>query len=122
VYILREGELFPLLLSLPTGSLKAFTKYIKTQLSKGRKSNAVVTRFGIKKVTNAGGIAYSQATFSFYRELSPEEHALIQSLSEQMKQFASAIGFDADNVTGEENPFVDAETGEVIEALENQNV
>jgi hypothetical protein len=37
VYILREGEMFPLLLSLPTGSLKAFTKYIKVQLSKGRK-------------------------------------------------------------------------------------
>ena len=27
IYILREGEVFPLLLSLPTGSLKEFTRY-----------------------------------------------------------------------------------------------
>jgi len=43
VYILREGELFPLLLSLPTGSLKAFTRFIKQQLSKGYKLNSIVT-------------------------------------------------------------------------------
>ena len=28
IYILREGDVFPMLLSLPTGSLKVFTKYI----------------------------------------------------------------------------------------------
>jgi len=61
VYILREGELFPLLLSLPTGSLKAFTRFVKQQLSKGRKLNAVVTKFALKKAVNTGGIAYSQA-------------------------------------------------------------
>ena len=32
VYVLREGEVFPLLLSLPTGSLKEFTKYLKRLL------------------------------------------------------------------------------------------
>jgi hypothetical protein len=36
IYVLREGEVFPLLLSLPTGSLKEFTKYIKKLLSKGK--------------------------------------------------------------------------------------
>ena len=32
IYVLREGEIFPLLLSLPTGSLKEFTRYIKRLL------------------------------------------------------------------------------------------
>lgn len=32
LYILREGELFPITLSLPTGSLKSFTNYVKSQL------------------------------------------------------------------------------------------
>lgn len=36
IYVLMEGELFPMVLSLPTGSLKEFTKYLKRQLSKGR--------------------------------------------------------------------------------------
>ncbi|GHV17355.1 hypothetical protein FACS189425_03420 [Clostridia bacterium] len=44
IYVLREGEIFPLLLSLPTGSLKEFTKYIKTLLSKGRIVAALVSR------------------------------------------------------------------------------
>jgi len=64
IYILREGELIPLLLTLPTGSMKEFSVYIKRLLAKGRKSSAVVTRFSLKKVTNAGGIAYSQAQFT----------------------------------------------------------
>ncbi|MCL1899157.1 MAG: hypothetical protein FWG11_01315, partial [Promicromonosporaceae bacterium] len=64
IYILREGELFPMLLSLPTGSLPAFTKYMMGLITKGRKSNSVVTRFSLQKATNKGGIEYSQAKFS----------------------------------------------------------
>lgn len=41
VFLLREGELFPLILSLPTGSMREFSRYIKRLLSKGKKSNMV---------------------------------------------------------------------------------
>ena len=44
LYILREGELFPVALSLPTGSLKTFTNYVKRQLTKGRKISQIVTK------------------------------------------------------------------------------
>ena len=44
IYVLMEGELFPMVLSLPTGSLKEFTKYLKRQLSKGRKLNQKLVR------------------------------------------------------------------------------
>jgi hypothetical protein len=94
VYILREGEVFPLLLTLPTGSLKAFTKYLKTQLSKGKTSSEIVTKFGLKKVTNSGGIAYSQAVFTLDRALTPEELAVIKPISEQIKTYASRVAFD----------------------------
>jgi len=59
IYVMKEGEIFPLLLSLPTGSLKEFTRYIKRLLSKGRKSNAVVTRFTLQKATSSTGVVYS---------------------------------------------------------------
>jgi hypothetical protein len=96
VYILREGELFPLLLSLPTGSLKNFTKYLKNQLSKGRKSNSAVTKFSLKKVANKTGIDYSQCDFAFERALSPDELALVAPMSEQMKSYAKSVAFDAE--------------------------
>lgn len=115
IYVLREGEIFPLLLSLPTGSLKEFSRYIKRLLSKGKKSNAVVTRFSLKKATNSSGIAYSQAQFAIDRELANEEYALISKLSEQVKSYSHRIGYDVE--VREAEILVDLETGEVIEAL-----
>ena len=115
VFLLREGELFPMILSLPTGSLREFSRYIKRLLSKGRKSNTVVTRFSLKKATNSSGIAYSQAAFGVDRVLSEEEQRLIQTLTEQVKAYSSTVGFDAE----EPDPAisVDPETGEVVEPL-----
>ena len=117
IYVLREGEIFPLLLSLPTGSLKDFSRYIKRLLGKGRRSNAVVTRFTLKKAANAGGIAYSQAQFTVDRVLTPEEVALISKLSEQVKTYSKHVGFDVATDASEITPAVDPETGEVIEPL-----
>ena len=76
IYLLREGELFPMILSLPTGSLKEFSRFLMKQLSKGNKSNMIVTRFSLKKAVNGNGIAFSQAQFSFDRKLTKEEYVL----------------------------------------------
>lgn len=121
IYLLREGEIFPLLLSLPTGSLKEFTKYIKRLLGKGRKSNSVVTRFSLKKATNSGGLAYSQAQFAVDRPLTADEFALINKMSEQVKEFSKNVAFDYDSVEEiDEMPMenIDPETGEIIEPLQ----
>ncbi len=115
IYVLREGEIFPMILSLPTGSLKEFSRYIKRLLSKGRKSNSVVTRFSLKKTTNSGGITFSQAQFAIDRVLSPQEHALIETLSEQVKAYSQDFGYEPE---GSDTPAVDMETGEVIQPLE----
>ena len=137
IYVLREGEIFPLLLSLPTGSLQEFTRYIKRLLSRGRKSNAVVTRFTLRKATNAGGIAYSQAQFAIDRTLTPEEHALVEKLSEQVKSYAQRVEIDEDvnecerssravhgvneheqsSCSNSHVPSCDPDTGEIIEPL-----
>lgn len=115
IFLLREGELFPLILSLPTGSMREFSRYIKRLLSKGKKSNMVVTRFSLKKATNSSGIAYSQAQFAVDRSLTAEEQILINRLSEQVKTYSRRVGFDTEEA--ETAPLVDPETGEVIEAL-----
>ena len=124
IFILREGEVFPLLLSLPTGSLKEFTKYIKRLLSKGRKSNAVVTRFTLRKATSAGGVIYSQAQFAVDRPLSPEEYSMIERLTGQIKLYSDRVAFDyePDGDLANTDCAVDEETGEVIQPLGGTHV
>jgi len=115
LYILREGELFPITLSLPTGSLKTFTNYVKSQLSRGRKLNQVVTRISLKKATNASGIAFSQAVFAFDRMLNPEERTAIESIAETVKAYAANL--TPASYVDDDQALVDPETGEIIEPL-----
>ena len=61
-------------------------------------------------------MVYSQAQFAIDRPLSPEEHVLIEKLSEQVKAYARRVGFDED-VPEEAPPEVDPDTGELIEPL-----
>jgi hypothetical protein len=121
IFVLREGEIFPMLLSLPTGSLRELTRYLKRLLSKGRKSNSVITRFSLKKAVNSTGIAYSQAQFTADRLLTAEEYSLIEKLTEQVKSYSKQIAFDYDNsAVDAEEINVDPTTGEVIETLGGQ--
>jgi hypothetical protein len=119
VYVLREGELLPMVLSLPTGSLKNFSRFIASQLSKGKKPYQYVTRFSLKKATNSGGIIYSQSQFKVDRYLTGEELPLIKTLSEQIKLYAQNVGYD-NQADVPDDIVVNSETGEVIEPLGGQ--
>lgn len=101
LYLLREGELFPVMLSLPTGSLKELSRYLMRLLTKGIKSNEVVTKFSLVKATNKGGIAYAKASFQIERKLTAEEMPLVAGLSERIKKLSGNVGFeDVDNEPG----------------------
>lgn len=115
LYILREGELFPVVLSLPTGSLRAFTNYVKRQLTRGRKLSQIVTRVSLKKAASGAGIAYSQAVFTFERVLSQEEIEALAGVTESCRAYAA--NFAPTMMAEDDAPFIDAETGEVMEPL-----
>lgn len=117
LYILRENEIFPIVLSLPTGSLKTFTNYVKSQLTKGRKLSDVVTKITLKKATNASGIAFSQAIFSFDRVLSFAEKSAIARVVESTKAYATRLNPVSVTDVNDTVAFVDRESGEVIEPL-----
>lgn len=110
MYLLREGEIFPVILSLLTSSNKEFSRYIKRLLSKGKKSDSVVTKFSLKKAVNKAGISYSQVQFSVARELDTKEIELIKNYSEQVKSYAQS----KDNFQK-----VDITTGEIIDSGES---
>lgn len=103
-----------MILSLPTGSLKGFTRYLMRILPKYKNSNAVVTRFTLKKANSNTGIAYSQAQFSVDRVLTPEEYALVSVMSDQVKELSASVGYDTEEANAVN---VNPETGEIIEPL-----
>ena len=114
LYLLREGEILPILMTLPTGSIPEFTKYITRLVAKGKHANTVVTKFALKKAQNSTGINYSQATFATVRSLNPAEKAAIDSMSAQVKAMARTVNIE--DVADEPIP-VEPQTGEAAEPL-----
>lgn len=110
MYLLRENEIFPVILSLPTSSNREFSRYIKRLLSRGKKSDSVVTKFSLKKAVNKTGISYSQVQFSMERELENTEIELTKNYSEQVKSYARSKA----NLQE-----VDITTGEIIDSEES---
>ena len=96
IFILREHEAFPTILSLPTASIGDFSKYIVRLVSKGKKSNQVVTKFSLKKVQNAGGITYSKVVLATERDLDDAEMQNIQKMTEQVKTLALQLHEQSD--------------------------
>ena len=119
LYLLREGELFPMLLTIPTGSLSMLSKYLKVLIAKRNTSATVVTQFSIKRETNQTGIAYPQVKFAVARKLTPDEIPLIKRMSSQIKEYSQNVGLDGDNSSSfdEVEEIVDPETGEVTRPL-----
>ena len=117
LYILPEGELFPQMFCVPTGSLKEFSQYLKRQLSRGRRLSQIVTKITLKKATSSGGIAYSQCVFTFERMLDAAEQAAIAPVIEQAKAYAANLTVAQMAQITEDAPMVDPATGETIEAL-----
>lgn len=86
VYILREGETIPLLLTLPPTSLKNFADYLALRIvTRGLRSYSVITKIALKRVKNADGISYSQAIFSMVDKLPPEQIKAMAEFAEGIK-------------------------------------
>ena len=115
LYILQENEFFPVMLSLPPGSVGSYTNYVKRLVSKGLRPNSVVTKITLKKASSADGINFSQAVFKNDRLLTAQEKQALAPMVEQMKEMASNLTPSA--LVEDDAPFVDTETGEVIEPL-----
>ena len=118
LYLLRENELFPMTLNLPTGSLRGFTKYVQSLLTVHKRPHQVVTRISLRKASSSSNIEFSQAVFKCVRALTPEEQTGIDSMVAQVRGIADSLNtsalIPADDA---DNPFVDPETGEIIQPL-----
>lgn len=86
VYLLKDGESLPVLVSVPPTSRKAFEQYLKFLVQKSMKRYyGVVTRIGLITQQNKQGINYSQAVFSKVADLTKEETKAIKDFAELLK-------------------------------------
>jgi hypothetical protein len=111
IYILRSGEAFPLLLTLPPTSIKNFGDYVlKRVISKGCRTYEVITKITLKRAQNSTGISYSQAQFSLVAPLGTEEKEFMRRYSENIKAVTRQLVVDEYEDApppqdGEEMPF-----------------
>lgn len=95
VYMVREGNHVPLILSLPPTSLKYMRDYIGKQiLLKGMRCYDAITRITLKKEKSSGGIAYSRAAFAFAGKLTDEQRTAAAAMAASIKQTDRNIGID----------------------------
>lgn len=110
VFILQDGELFPVMLSLPVTSVKSFTEYVKRAVIKGKRTSAFITKVSLAKEKSADGIEYSKCVFTKDADLSPEKAA-------QAYEYALSIKGMIGKATSEampEEPSWDAEEQEAF--------
>ena len=102
LYLLLDGEAFPMVLSLPTGSLKDFSRYLMRCLPKWGKSSAGITRFSLTKAINKGGIAYTKVRFQMDRALTEGEMKEIESLMLKVKAISQTLTVETEKEGNEE--------------------
>ena len=116
LYILRSGELYPVVITIPPTSLKSLSDYLaKRIVTKGLRSYGVVTKLTLKKATNNTGITYSQVQFSLVDKLTPEQTEIMKAYGESIRTVTRTIDLTESEV--DETVTVNAETGEVVEPL-----
>lgn len=95
VFLLREGNPVPVILSLPPTSLKYMRDYIgKRVLLKGFRCWQVLTRITLKKEKSKDGITYSRAAFSFLDKLTPEQEQQAAAMRNVVKATYRTIDID----------------------------
>lgn len=87
LYLLREGELLPIVVVVSPGSLKNFGDYLQRSiLSKGLRSTDVVTSIKLRQATSGGGITFSQAVFALNERLDQAAIESVRAYAEQLRQ------------------------------------
>lgn len=85
VYLLQEGETFPLLLTLPPTSAPALGSFLgKRLMPRGIKRHEAIVKITLNREKNKAGITYSKASFSLVDQLPTEK-------AEEMRQYVSSI-------------------------------
>ncbi len=87
LFLVREDNLLPEIVSLPPSSLKPARQYFMRLASKAVPCYSLITKIGLEKTKNAQGIVYSRATFTSGGRLTPEQAARVKEYAAMLKPF-----------------------------------
>ncbi|MDD4986627.1 MAG: hypothetical protein PHQ43_12775 [Dehalococcoidales bacterium] len=96
LFILREADVLPLVLTLPPTSLKDARKYFLRLASKGVPYYGVVTEITLEKDKNEGGIVYSKAQLTLKSQLSADTVKKLKAFQESLRPALEAVKIDAE--------------------------
>ena len=97
LYIMRRGDVFPMVLTLPPTALAAYDNY-RTRVMLGRKKmQTVMTRITLKSSKNSDGISYATPVFEALGVLSGAEAEAIQQYTDIFTKSAQNVGVTADD-------------------------
>ena len=90
LFLLRPGNVLPLLVRVPVTSKGLFLKYTARLTSTLTPLNGAVTRISLKKATSRGGKPYALFHFEAVSALSPEEAASAKAFARQFMEAVKA--------------------------------
>lgn len=86
LYFLREEDILPLKISVPTGSINNFNQYATKLIYKGKLLHSVQTRISLVKATSGNGTAYAQMCFAKTADLEPHDYTAISAYAKKIKE------------------------------------
>jgi len=90
VFLYIEGGGIPMMLSVPPSSLTVMRQY-STKLRGARKPvYSVMTKLSLSKVSNADGTDYSEVSFNFAGDLSPEGAESAKAAGKMLSEYLAA--------------------------------
>ena len=98
LYIMREGDIFPMVLSLPGTALKSFDGYRIRLVGKRRMVTGVVTKITLKSAKNQDGIEYSTPIFEAVGALPADEVEHIKAFAAQFEDVAKRVGVSEEDM------------------------
>ena len=102
LYIMRDGDMFPLILTLPPTSLGGYDKF-RTKILLGRKPmQSVLVKITLKSDKNPAGIKYSKASFEAVGILPPDEAQRVKAYAAEFSGAAQRVGIKGDDANAAE--------------------
>ena len=115
LFILRPGELLPMLVSVPPTSIGAIKKFFQRLAAQGTPFYGLVTKLELAKTKNAGGISYSEIVPTPDAVVDAETVRVLEGLRETFRPILETApltpsDYDAADVTGDAGDSAGADT------------
>jgi hypothetical protein len=102
IFVLRSGDLLPILLTIPITSKDNFANYMTKIASKGKSYKTIITGITLEKAKSKGNLDFAKATFQKIGDIPDEKLKDMLMLSEYLKPYTRNKPIDTSEVPEED--------------------